>query len=83
LPAVSNPHTENWQAIMQKVSLGTELETTAGAKPLGIQLLVLDIDGTIAGESNEISQPVRRAIQARKVEESKWRSQQVGCTAQP
>jgi hypothetical protein len=49
---------------MQKVSLGTELETTAGAKPLGIQLLVLDIDGTIAGESNEISQPVRRAIQA-------------------
>jgi len=29
-----------------------------------IQLLVLDIDGTIAGESNEIRQPVRRAIQA-------------------
>lgn len=30
----------------------------------GIQLLVLDIDGTIAGESNEIRQPVLKAIQA-------------------
>jgi len=29
-----------------------------------IKLLVLDIDGTIAGESNQISQPVKKAIQA-------------------
>lgn len=39
------------------------MEKTAGT-PTGIQLLVLDIDGTIAGESNEIRQPVSRAIQA-------------------
>jgi len=32
----------------------------------GIQLLVLDIDGTISGESNDISQPVSRAIDAAK-----------------
>ncbi|KGF73392.1 hydrolase [Neosynechococcus sphagnicola sy1] len=31
---------------------------------LDIQLLVLDIDGTIAGESNQVSQPVLEAIQA-------------------
>ncbi|MBV9385950.1 MAG: HAD family phosphatase [Chroococcidiopsidaceae cyanobacterium CP_BM_ER_R8_30] len=34
------------------------------AKSTEIQLLVLDIDGTIAGESNEIRQPVRRAIRS-------------------
>jgi Cof subfamily protein (haloacid dehalogenase superfamily) len=32
--------------------------------PSDIRLLVLDIDGTIAGESNEISPAVRRAVQA-------------------
>ena len=32
-------------------------------KPIDIQLLVLDIDGTISGASNEISQPVQQAIQ--------------------
>lgn len=31
---------------------------------MAIQLLVLDIDGTIAGTDNEVSQPVRQAIQA-------------------
>ncbi|MEN9202816.1 MAG: Cof-type HAD-IIB family hydrolase [Thermostichus sp. DG_1_6_bins_120] len=31
-----------------------------------IRLLVLDIDGTIAGRSNEVSQPVREAIQRAK-----------------
>jgi len=40
-----------------------ELKKTTGT-PTGIKLLVLDIDGTIAGESNEISQPVSRAILA-------------------
>lgn len=32
-----------------------------------IQLLVLDIDGTIAGESNQIREPVKKAIQAAQV----------------
>ncbi|AFY75835.1 MAG: Cof-type HAD-IIB family hydrolase [Hydrococcus sp. C42_A2020_068] len=31
---------------------------------MDIRLLVLDIDGTISGRSNEISQPVKQAIQA-------------------
>lgn len=34
------------------------------APDLDIQLLVLDIDGTIVGESNQIRQPVQQAIQA-------------------
>lgn len=33
---------------------------------LDIRLLVLDIDGTIAGESNEISQPVKEAVRKAK-----------------
>jgi Cof subfamily protein (haloacid dehalogenase superfamily) len=53
-----------WQAIMQKVSVAHENLEQAGTEPTGIQLLVLDIDGTIAGESNEIRQPVLRAIKA-------------------
>ncbi len=36
----------------------------ADVKLTEIQLLVVDIDGTIAGESNEIRQPVIQAIQA-------------------
>ncbi len=43
-----------------------DVEKTASADPDGIQLLVLDIDGTIAGESNQIRPPVSRAIQAAK-----------------
>jgi Cof subfamily protein (haloacid dehalogenase superfamily) len=31
---------------------------------LNIKLLVLDVDGTIAGSSNQVSQPVKKAIQA-------------------
>jgi len=50
---------------MQKVSVADQdLEKIAGAEQTGIQLLVVDIDGTIAGESNEIRQPVKQAIQA-------------------
>ena len=37
---------------------------TAGINATDIQLLVLDIDGTIAGVSNEISEPVKQAIKA-------------------
>lgn len=36
----------------------------ADAELTEIKLLVVDIDGTIAGESNEIRQPVKQAIQA-------------------
>ena len=50
---------------MQKMSVAHEdWEKITGMEPTEIQLLVLDIDGTIAGESNEIRQPVLRAIQA-------------------
>lgn len=49
---------------MQKASGHQDLEKTAAKEPTSIQLLVVDIDGTIAGESNEISEPVRFAIQA-------------------
>ena len=52
---------------MHKASVADQdVEKTVSADPDGIQLLVLDIDGTIAGESNEIRPPVRRAIQAAK-----------------
>ena len=52
---------------MQQVSVGDEnFVKPAATEPTRIQLLVLDIDGTIAGESNEIRQPVLRAIQAAK-----------------
>jgi Cof subfamily protein (haloacid dehalogenase superfamily) len=43
----------------QSVSLNT-----ADLNSLDIQLLVLDIDGTIAGRSNDIREPVKQAIQA-------------------
>lgn len=50
---------------MQKVSVtDRDFEKTAKTEPSEIKLLVLDIDGTIAGESNEISQTVKQAIQA-------------------
>lgn len=51
---------------MQKVSVGDEDFAKTAGTPTRIQLLVLDIDGTIAGESNEIRQPVLSAIQAAK-----------------
>lgn len=47
---------------MQKVSV--DQNVIGAVTPIEIQLLVLDIDGTIAGESNQIRQPVLRAIQA-------------------
>jgi len=40
------------------------LEKTAGIEAAAIKLLVLDIDGTIAGKSNAVSQTVKHAIQA-------------------
>lgn len=46
------------------MQLHENLKKKAGAEPTGIQLLVLDIDGTIAGESNDIRQPVLCAIAA-------------------
>jgi len=49
---------------MQEASVAHEDEKIGDGESTEIQLLVLDIDGTIAGESNEIRQPVRRAIQA-------------------
>jgi len=50
---------------MQKVSVADrDFAKTARTEPSEIKLLVLDIDGTIAGESNEISQTVKQAIQA-------------------
>jgi hypothetical protein len=48
---------------MQKVSVADQDLAIAGART-EIKLLVVDIDGTIAGESNEINQPVIQAIQA-------------------
>ncbi len=42
-----------------------DINTERSNKPAeNIQLLVLDIDGTIAGESNQIREPVKKAIQA-------------------
>lgn len=49
---------------MQKASLANEDFVEIATTPSEIKLLVLDIDGTIAGESNEIRSPVRCAIQA-------------------
>lgn len=50
---------------MQKLSVvEQDSEKTARMEASEIKLLVLDIDGTIAGESNEISQTVKQAIQA-------------------
>lgn len=46
---------------MQEVSVGNRVEKIAAGQT-GIKLLVVDIDGTIAGESNQISQPVKQAI---------------------
>lgn len=51
---------------MQKASVAhqTSASTEKNTAACDIQLLVLDIDGTIAGESNEIREPVKKAIQA-------------------
>jgi Cof subfamily protein (haloacid dehalogenase superfamily) len=48
--------------MMQTAAVANQSAGTTGTAD--IQLLVLDIDGTIAGESNQISEPVLRAIQA-------------------
>ena len=47
---------------MQKLSVAHQDSGKKVGAPTGIKLLVLDIDGTIAGESNLIREPVRRAI---------------------
>ncbi len=45
-------------------SAGSGDQAVVSPDSVDIQLLVLDIDGTIAGESNLIRQPVQQAIQA-------------------
>jgi hypothetical protein len=49
-------------------STATQPISTASAQvtPKDIQLLVLDIDGTIAGTSNQVREPVKQAIRAAK-----------------
>lgn len=51
---------------MQPVSTATQIPPVKITSPsaLDIRLLVLDIDGTIAGESNEVREPVKQAIKA-------------------
>lgn len=49
---------------MQETSINSALENVVRPVAKDIQLLVLDIDGTIAGESNQIREPVKQAIQA-------------------
>jgi hypothetical protein len=51
---------------MQKLSTSNtpKSATSSTANALDIKLLVLDIDGTIAGKSNDIREPVKQAIQA-------------------
>jgi Cof subfamily protein (haloacid dehalogenase superfamily) len=51
-------------AIEQSPSDVTDPQSAALPDSKNIQLLVLDIDGTIAGESNQVSAPVLKAIQA-------------------
>ncbi|EKQ66673.1 HAD-superfamily hydrolase, subfamily IIB [Leptolyngbyaceae cyanobacterium JSC-12] len=48
---------------MQQPTLTNQV-TQPTAATRDIQLLVLDIDGTIAGESNEIREPVKQAVRA-------------------
>lgn len=45
-----------------------ESAAVAGMATKEIKLLVLDIDGTIAGESNNINEPVKEAIAAAKAQ---------------
>ena len=68
---------------MQTAS-ATHLESTVNQSiaTKDIKLLVLDIDGTIAGHSNTMSEPVKQAILQRKHEEFKWRSLLVECIVQ-
>jgi len=49
---------------MQQPVVGRQSSQSTLASAHNIQLLVLDIDGTIAGHSNEISQPVKQAVKA-------------------
>lgn len=51
---------------MQNTSVAhlTSQRSAVSAASSDIQLLVLDIDGTLAGESNQINQPVLQAIKA-------------------
>ncbi|MBW4576842.1 MAG: Cof-type HAD-IIB family hydrolase [Aphanothece sp. CMT-3BRIN-NPC111] len=51
---------------MQKLSTTNQLKSisSVGENTLDIRLLVLDIDGTISGTSNEIREPVKQAIRA-------------------
>jgi len=49
---------------MQQNVASSSAEIASLSSPLDIRLLVLDIDGTIAGKSNQISQTVQQAIRA-------------------
>jgi len=49
---------------MEQKSISSPSQAPNLLEPVSIQLLVLDIDGTIAGYSNELSLPVLQAIQA-------------------
>lgn len=51
---------------MQKLSTANQLESlrSVDTDALDIRLLVLDIDGTIAGKSNDIREPVKQAIRS-------------------
>lgn len=50
------------------MKLLTKFMHKASTTQIAIKLLVLDIDGTIAGESNNISEPVKEAITAAKAQ---------------
>ncbi len=47
---------------MSQASTAEQVIDSKNLEPLDIRLLVLDIDGTIAGESNEISETVKQAV---------------------
>lgn len=49
---------------MMQNAIDPPVQTPIQTDPALIQLLVLDIDGTIAGESNQVREPVKRAVQA-------------------
>ena len=51
---------------MQELSMANQVASLNGVDldALDIQLLVLDIDGTIAGQSNDVREPVKQAIRA-------------------
>lgn len=53
--------------MMQNPAAEPMLQPNSRPTATDIRLLVLDIDGTIAGKSNQIREPVKRAVQAAQV----------------